>query len=74
MALTVERKELVSLVLGRVKHTRKAAKGASPGITTAVHHDHYDLNDQDDHYDRGNQDNQGDQQEVGSYMRKLEVV
>ena len=35
LALTVERKELVKLGLGRVTHTRKAARGASPGITTA---------------------------------------
>ena len=35
LALTVERKELVKLGLGRVTHTRKAARGAAPGITTA---------------------------------------
>ena len=35
LALTVERKELVRLGLGRVKHTRKATRGAAPGITTA---------------------------------------
>ena len=35
LALTVERKELVRLGLGRVTHTRKAARGAAPGITTA---------------------------------------
>ena len=35
LALTVERKELVKLGLGRVTHTRKAVRGAAPGITTA---------------------------------------
>ena len=37
-------------------------------------HDHHDHHDQHDHHDRGDHDDHCDHEEVGSYMRKLEVV
>ena len=70
--------DLNSVKKAKRKTIARIAKAASPKLpgksSLNVSFARPRPHDQHDHHDRGDHDDHGDHEEVGSYMRKLDVV